>query len=169
MSDKMHKQKRTSVISLGRKALGVAVASTLMAMSSAHATGMGRLTVLSALGQPLKAEIELTSPSKDEIGALVPKLASADAYRQANIEFNAALLSLRFAIEPKGAGYVIKVSSTQAMNEPFVDMLLEMTSSNGKLLREYTFLLDPAELRNGQSPQVAQPNLVAGKAAPGRG
>ncbi|NDI85139.1 LysM peptidoglycan-binding domain-containing protein [Undibacterium sp. B2R-29] len=138
-------------------------------MSSAHATGMGRLTVLSALGQPLKAEIELTSPSKDEIGALVPKLASADAYRQANIEFNAALLSLRFAIEPKGAGYVIKVSSTQAMNEPFVDMLLEMTSSNGKLLREYTFLLDPAELRNGQSPQVAQPNLVAGKAAPDAG
>ncbi len=169
MSDKMHKQKRTSVISLGRKALGVAVASTLMAMSSAHATGMGRLTVLSALGQPLKAEIELTSPSKDEIGALVPKLASADAYRQANIEFNAALLSLRFAIEPKGAGYVIKVSSTQAMNEPFVDMLLEMTSSNGKLLREYTFLLDPAELRNGQAPQVAQPNLVAGKAAPDAG
>ncbi|MBC3932880.1 FimV/HubP family polar landmark protein [Undibacterium curvum] len=165
----MHKQKRTSVISLGRKALGVAVASTLMVMSGAHATGMGRLTVLSALGQPLKAEIELTSPSKDEIGALVPKLASADAYRQANIEFNAALLSLRFAIEPKGAGYVIKVSSTQAMNEPFVDMLLEMTSSNGKLLREYTFLLDPAELRNGQAPQVAQPNPVAGKAAPDAG
>lgn len=169
MSDKMHKQKRTSVISLGRKAVGVAVASTVLMMSSAHATGMGRLTVLSALGQPLRAEIELTSPSKDEIGALVPKLASADAYRQANIEFNAALLSLRFAVEPKGSGYVIKVSSTQAMNEPFVDMLLEMTSSNGKLLREYTFLLDPAELRNGQSPQVAQPNLVAGKAAPEAG
>ncbi|MBC3935071.1 FimV/HubP family polar landmark protein [Undibacterium rugosum] len=165
----MHKQKRTSVISLGRKALGVAVASTLMVMSSAHATGMGRLTVLSALGQPLKAEIELTSPGKDEISSLVPKLASADAYRQANIEFNAALLSLRFSIEPKGAGYIIKVSSTQAMNEPFVDMLLEMTSSNGKLLREYTFLLDPAELRNGQAPQVAQPNSVAAKAAPEAG
>jgi pilus assembly protein FimV len=49
------------------------------------------------------------------------------------------------------------------MNEPFVDMLLEMNSSNGKLLREYTFLLDPAELRNSQSPQLANPTVVANK------
>ncbi|MBC3886269.1 FimV/HubP family polar landmark protein [Undibacterium griseum] len=163
----MLKQKRTSVISLGRKALSVAVASTLLFVSNAHATGMGRLTVLSSLGQPLRAEIELTSPDKDEVGSLVPKLASADAFRQANIDFNPALLSFRFAIEQRGTGYVIKVNSTQAMNEPFVDMLLEMNSSNGKLLREYTFLLDPAELRNSQSPQVSSPNVVNSKAQTG--
>ena len=166
MSDKMHKQKRTSVISLGHKALSVAVTSTLLLMSNANATGMGRLTVLSALGQPLRAEIELTSPNRDEIDTLVPKLASAEAFRQANIDFNNALLSLRFAIEPKGGGYVIKVSSAQPINEPFVDMLLEITSSNGKLLREYTFLLDPAELRNSQSPQVSNPNIVVNKGQP---
>ena len=91
MSDKMHKQKRTSVISLGHKVLSVAVTSALLFMSDANATGMGRLTVLSSLGQPLKAEIELTSPNKDEIDSLVPKLASAEAFRQANIEFNPAL------------------------------------------------------------------------------
>ncbi|MBC3877129.1 FimV family protein [Undibacterium sp. FT79W] len=159
----MHKQKRTSVTSLGRKVLSIAVTSSLLLMSQANATGMGRLTVLSSLGQPLRAEIELTSPSKDEIGSLVPKLASAEAFRQANIDFNAALLSLRFAVEPRGSGYVIKVTSSQAMNEPFVDMLLEMNSSNGKLLREYTFLLDPAELRNSQSPQLANPTVVANK------
>lgn len=163
MSDKMHKQKRTSVTSLGRKVLSIAVTSSLLLMSQANATGMGRLTVLSSLGQPLRAEIELTSPSKDEIGSLVPKLASAEAFRQANIDFNAALLSLRFAVEPRGSGYVIKVTSSQAMNEPFVDMLLEMNSSNGKLLREYTFLLDPADLRNSQSPQLANPTVVANK------
>jgi pilus assembly protein FimV len=163
MSDKMHKQKRTSVTSLGRKVLSIAVTSSLLLMSQANATGMGRLTVLSSLGQPLRAEIELTSPSKDEIGSLVPKLASAEAFRQANIDFNAALLSLRFAVEQRGSGYVIKVTSSQAMNEPFVDMLLEMNSSNGKLLREYTFLLDPAELRNSQSPQLANPTVVANK------
>lgn len=163
MSDKMHKQKRTSVTSLGRKVLSIAVTSSLLFISQANATGMGRLTVLSSLGQPLRAEIELTSPSKDEIGSLVPKLASAEAFRQANIDFNAALLSLRFAVEQRGSGYVIKVTSSQAMNEPFVDMLLEMNSSNGKLLREYTFLLDPAELRNSQSPQLANPTVVANK------
>ncbi|WP_423014582.1 FimV/HubP family polar landmark protein [Undibacterium sp. Di27W] len=146
---------------LGRKALSVAVASSLFALSSAHATGLGKLTVLSALGQPLRAEVELTSPSKEEIDSLVPKLASQEAFKQANIDFNAALLSLRFAIEQRGANYVIRISSSQAMNEPFVDMLLEMNSSNGKLLREYTFLLDPAELRNSQSAQVSNPTLVA--------
>lgn len=161
MSDKMHNQKSSSTISLGRKALSAAVASALLFISSAHATGLGRLTVLSSLGQPLRAEIELTSPTKEEVGSLVPKLAHPDAFRQANIDFNPALLSLRFSVEQRGSGYVIRISSTQAMNEPFVDLLLEMNSSNGKLLREYTFLLDPAELRNSQSAQVASPVTVA--------
>lgn len=161
MSDKMHNQKKSSVITVGRKALSVAVASSLFMLSSAHATGLGKLTVLSALGQPLRAEVELTSPAKEEIDSLVPKLASQEAFKQANIDFNVALLSLRFAVEQRGANYVIRISSSQAMNEPFVDMLLELNSTNGKLLREYTFLLDPAELRNSQSAQVSNPVVVA--------
>ncbi|MCU6433934.1 LysM peptidoglycan-binding domain-containing protein [Undibacterium sp. Jales W-56] len=162
MSYKMHNYKRSPVTFLGAKVLGAAVASSLFMLSSAYATGLGKLTVLSSLGQPLRAEIELTSPNKDEIGSLVPKLASSDAFRQASIDFNPALLSLRFSVEQRGPGYVIRISSNQAMNEPFVDMLLELNSSNGKLLREYTFLLDPAELRNSQSAQVANPVTVAG-------
>lgn len=161
MSYKMNNYKRLPMSSLGRKLMSAAVASSFLLLSNAHATGLGRLTVLSALGQPLRAEIELTSPDKDEVASLVPKLASAEAFRQSSIDFNPALLSLRFAVESRGAGYVIRVSSTQAMNEPFVDLLLEMNSSNGKLLREYTFLLDPAELRNSQSAQVANPVSVA--------
>ena len=154
----MQKQKRKSVISLGRNALSVAVASAMLFAADASATGMGRLTVLSALGQPLKAEIELTSPNKEELGSLTPKLASPEAFKRANIEFNAALLSLQFGIEQRGNNYIIKVTSSQPMNEPFVDMLLELNSSNGKLLREYTFLLDPVDLRTGQSAQVAAKN-----------
>jgi pilus assembly protein FimV len=146
MSNKMHNSKHAPMISLSRKVLGAAVASSLLLLSNANATGLGRLTVLSALGQPLRAEIELTSPNKDEVSSLTPKLASVEAFKQASIDFNPALLSIRFAIEARGAGYVIRVTSPQAMNEPFVDLLLEMNSSNGKLLREYTFLLDPAEL-----------------------
>lgn len=149
------------MISLGRKVLGAAVASSLLILSNANATGLGRLTVLSALGQPLRAEIELTAPNKDEVSSLTPKLASVEAFKQASIDFNPALLSIRFSVEARGAGYVIRVTSPQAMNEPFVDLLLEMNSSNGKLLREYTFLLDPAELRNSQSAQVANPVNIA--------
>ncbi|WP_394779214.1 FimV/HubP family polar landmark protein [Undibacterium sp.] len=158
----MHNYKRSPSMLSGRKALGAAIASALLLLATgANATGLGRLTVLSPLGQPLRAEIELTSPSKEDIGSLVPKLASVDAFRQANIDFNPALTSLRFVVEQRGSGYVIRVSSAQAMNEPFVDLLLELNSSNGKLLREYTFLLDPADLRTSQSAQIANPVSIA--------
>jgi pilus assembly protein FimV len=137
------------------KKLTAAVASALVLSSAAHAAGLGKLTVLSALGQPLRAEIELTAVSSDEANGLVAKLASPDAFRTANIEFNPALLSLRFAVEQRNGRQFIRVSSTQPLNEPFVDMLLELTWNNGRLVREYTFLLDPAELRATQSAQVA--------------
>lgn len=109
---------------------------------------------MSSLGQPLRAEIELTSVAADEAGSLVPKLASAEAFRQANVELNPALLSLRFAVEQRNGTQVIRVTSTQPINEPFVDMLLELGGSKGRLVREYTFLLDPPEIRNQQSAQI---------------
>jgi len=137
------------------KKLTAAVASALVLSSAAHAAGLGKLTVLSALGQPLRAEIELTAVSSDEANGLVAKLASPEAFRTANIEFNPALLSLRFAVEQRNGRQFIRVSSSQPLNEPFVDMLLELTWNNGRLVREYTFLLDPAELRATQSAQVA--------------
>ncbi|CAH0231363.1 hypothetical protein SRABI118_02478 [Massilia sp. Bi118] len=137
------------------KKLTAAVASALVLSSAVHAAGLGKLTVLSALGQPLRAEIELTAVSSEEASGLVAKLASPEAFRTANIEFNPALLSLRFAVEQRNGRQFIRVSSTQPLNEPFVDMLLELSWNNGRLVREYTFLLDPAELRATQSAQVA--------------
>ena len=137
------------------KTLTAAVASAVLLTSAATAAGLGKLTVLSALGQPLRAEIELTSVSADEAPGLVAKLASPDAYRAANIELNPALLSLRFAVEQRGARQFVRITSPQPLNEPFVDLLLELSWNNGRLVREYTFLLDPAELRATQSAQVA--------------
>jgi len=137
------------------KQLTAAVASAMVLMSSADAAGLGKLTVLSALGQPLRAEIELTAVSPEEASALAAKLASPEAFRTANIDFNPALLSLRFNVEQRGGRQFIRVTSSQPLNEPFVDMLLELSWANGRLVREYTFLLDPAELRATQSAQVA--------------
>jgi len=143
------------------KKLTAAVASALVLTSAAHAAGLGKLTVLSALGQPLRAEIELTAVSGDEASGLAAKLASPDAFKAANIDFNPALLSLRFNVEQRGGRQFIRVSSTQPLNEPFVDMLLELSWNNGRLVREYTFLLDPAELRATQSAQVAAGEMRA--------
>ncbi|WP_234814637.1 FimV/HubP family polar landmark protein [Noviherbaspirillum denitrificans] len=146
------------------KTLSAAVASALV-FSNAWAAGLGKLTVLSSLGQPLRAEIELTAVSKDEVGALTAKLATADAFRQANIDFHPALSTLRFAVEQRGDRQFIRMTSSQPLNEPFVDMLLELAGPNGRLVREYTFLLDPADLRTTQSAQVA-PMPVPESAAP---
>jgi pilus assembly protein FimV len=160
MSLNMHSNKSPRRLAINLKALSVAVASAWFLMPGAEAAGLGKLTVLSSLGQPLRAEIEMTSVAKDEVGTLTAKLASPAAFRQANIEFNPALMSLRFAIEQRGGASVIRVSSSQPMNEPFVDMLLELNGSNSRLLREYTFLLDPADLRMAQPAQVASPISV---------
>lgn len=151
-------QKPSKVASFALKTLTAAMLSgAVLAPISVNAAGLGKLTVLSSLGQPLRAEIELTSVTPEEASELVAKLASPDAFRAANIDFNPALLSLRFEVEARGARQFIRVTSAQPINEPFVDMLLELTWTNGRLVREYTFLLDPADLRTAQAPQVAAP------------
>lgn len=137
----------------------------LLLPSLAVAAGLGKLTVLSGLGQPLKAEIELVSMQKGETDNLSVRLPSAEAFRQANIEYGGALLSVKFSIEKRGADrHVIVLSSTQPMNEPFLDLLVELDWSTGRLVREYTFLLDPSEYKGPQpAPEAAAP---AGTAAP---
>jgi pilus assembly protein FimV len=149
MSQKSHFKIRPKLMAYSLKTLSAAVVSTVL-FTNAYGAGLGKLTVLSSLGQPLHAEIELTAVSKEESGSLRVKLASADAFRQANIEFNSALYALRFAIEQRGGQQFIRVTSTQPINEPFVDMLLEVSGTNSRLVREYTFLLDPADLRKSR-------------------
>ena len=169
MSINMHSSNHSQLASFSMKTLSAAVLSAVLC-TSAYAAGLGKLTVLSSLGQPLRAEIELTSVAKEEAGTIVAKLASAEAYRQANIEFSPALFALRFAIENRGERHFIRVTSSQPINEPFVAMLLELGGTNNRLVREYTFLLDPADLRMGPSTQVAAtPNAGARTAAAAAG
>ena len=106
---------------------------------------MGGINVVSALGQPLKAEVELVSVNKAEKASLVARLASPDVYRGAGLEYPYGT-KFKFQIESRANGEsYIKVSSAQPINDPFVSMLVELTWASGKLLREYTFLLDPPD------------------------
>ena len=148
---------RPRIVSYALKTIAGMLACGVVLFPAAQAAGLGKLTVLSALGQPLQAEIELTAVASSEAGTLVAKLAPADAYRAANIEFNPTLLLLRFAVEQRGVRQFVRISSTQAVNEPFVDLLLELGWDSGRLVREYTFLLDPPEMRQTQPAQVAVP------------
>ena len=146
---------------------GVLVAITLglaIPAGGAYAAGLGRLNVQSALGQPLRAEVEVPSVGQDEAATLQVRLAPQSAFRQANLEFNPALTQLRFDLEPRGDGtYVVHVSSAQPVNEPFLDLLLELTWSTGRVLREYTVLLDPPALKT--APEVVPPVAVQAQPA----
>jgi pilus assembly protein FimV len=155
---------------VGRKAaLALAVALTFgvsAAPETARAAGLGPLTVQSALGQPLKAEVEVTSVTPEELQSLSVRLAPQAAFRQAGIEFNPALASLRFSLDKSNGRHIVRITSTQAINEPFVDLLLELNWATGRLVREYTFLLDPPELRVGKAPEPITPVVVAQTPAP---
>lgn len=136
------------------KALSAAVLLACAASPASHAAGLGKLTVLSSLGQPLHAEIELTAVGKDEGDDLRARLAPVEAYREANVDFNPALMSLRFATERRAGRQFVRITSSQPINEPYIDMLIELDGRNARLLREYTFLLDPADLKLGRPAQI---------------
>lgn len=133
----------------------------------AHAAGLGKLTVVSALGQPLRAEIELTA-SREEYSSLSARLASAEAFRNAGIEYSPVLAGIRFALDRRADGQpYLHVTSERPLNEPFIDMLVEVNWTSGRLVREYTFLLDPPDVFRKPAPapvavpQVRPPAAVA--------
>ncbi len=132
----------------------------------ANAAGLGRLSVLSSLGQPLKAEIDLVSVGKDELATLSTRLASPDAYKQANLQYGPLLIGLRLNIDkrPNGEPY-IKVTSTRPVNEPFIDLLVELDWAAGRITREYTALIDPPDFASAPVATRPAPVLQAPAAA----
>jgi pilus assembly protein FimV len=121
-----------------------------------QAAGLGKLTVYSGLGQPLRAEIELLAVEKDEVGSLAARLASSDAFQQAGIAYSTQLAQLKLAVDKNNRGQpVIKVTSAQPFDEPFLDLLVELSWSSGRIVREYTALLDPPDVGIPLSPPVA--------------
>lgn len=160
----------TRVPGVKRLAAALAIAFTLGAANS-WAAGLGRLTVQSALGQQLRAEVEIGALDAGSSGTLVAKLAPEQAFRDAGLTFNPMLRSLRFAVQtrPDGTAFVL-ISSARPINEPFLEMLVELTWSRGRFVRGYTFLLDPPELRSVtresvDGREVASPPIVSPAAA----
>src|SRR5437763_3303992 len=130
------------------------VAGTLAITPTALALGLGRLTVDSALGQPLSARIELTSASRDELESLSAKIADPTLYRQNNLTYQGVLARTRVAVDMAGGNPVLKISSSSPVTEPFLDLMVELNWASGRVVREYTFLLDPPGVA---APSVAEP------------
>lgn len=142
------------------KRISLAVCLALMPFT-ADAAGLGKLTVFSGLGEPLNAEIEL-SASSEELTSLSARIAPAETYTEQGIERPASLSALRVEMGKQANGTpVLKLTSAQPVNDPFLDMLIQMEWSTGRLLREYTALLDPPGYGDQKSAATAAPQISA--------
>lgn len=135
-------------------------AAALLLSASVYALGMGGINVTTALGQPLKADIELMAVSRTDRAGLEARLASAADYKAAGLQYPYGN-KFKFKLEtrPNGDPYLL-VSSDQPINDPFVSLLVDLTWPAGKMLREYTFLLDPPGYTPDQ-PGLADLRVVA--------
>lgn len=132
---------------------------------AASAAGFGKMTVLSNLGQPLSAEIDLVSVQPEEVQNLAVRLAPPDSFQERGVDYNSYLRSFRFQVARRDSGqYYIRVSSSQAINEPFVDFLVEMTWTGGRIVRQYTDVLDPADYAATSGSKTAVVNVPQGEA-----
>ena len=109
-----------------------------------HALGLGKLDLDSALNEPFDARIELLSPTIEELDSLNVRLADEAAFSRAGIPRLNILRVLNFVVKETESGAdVIRIYSNEPIREPFLNFLLEVSWSNGRLYREYTVLLDP--------------------------
>ena len=139
------------MVQVRKLVLAIAAASALSS-GMAQALGLGELTLKSTQNQPLLAEIELLDIKDLTAAEVVPSLAPPEEFTKAGVQRPAFLNDLRFTsvINPEGKS-VLRVTSTQPLSEPFVKFLVQVMWPNGRLLRDYSVLLDPAKF----SPQTA--------------
>jgi pilus assembly protein FimV len=131
----------------------VGAAALLLCHTSASAFSLGRMTVQSALGENLRAEIEVTNLSPEEAATLQSAIASGEAFRAAGVDFNPALSGAEATLQRRADGRaVIRITGTRAVSEPFVDLILNFTWSGGRLQRSYTLLIDPPTMKAGPAP-----------------
>ncbi|HCJ4584819.1 TPA: FimV family protein [Pseudomonas aeruginosa] len=110
----------------------------------ASALGVGDITLHSALNQPLDADIELLDVGDLGADEIEVRLAGADVFAAAGVERLQFLNELRFSPVLQGrGGNRIHVSSSRPVQEPYLNFLVEVARPNGRIVREFTVLLDP--------------------------
>jgi pilus assembly protein FimV len=155
-----HPQWRATAVSFAAAAL------LSLAATNAFSLALGRVTVQSALGEPLRAEVEVPEINADEAATLRAAVAAPDSFKAAGLEYNPALsgLSITLLRRPDGKMY-LRVTSDRPISDPFVDLILEVTWASGRIVRDYTMLFDPPNLRQAAVPVVVpQVSATAGAA-----
>ena len=137
-----------------------AIVSTGLFTADANALALGQIHVRSALGEPLRADIDLPQISAAEAESLKAGTAAPDVYRAQGLEYSSAVNDIRvqFQRRPDGTG-VLRLSSSRAINDPFIDLVIDATWASGHIVRSYTMLLDPPELRRNTVPATTAPQI----------
>lgn len=152
-----------------KTAMAVAVAALFGIWgSNATALSLGRITVQSALGEPLRAEIDVPDINAEEANSLKTVAASPEAFRAAGLEYNPVMTGLQATLQRRANGRAyIRLSSDRAINDPFVDMILEASWASGRIVRDYTMLFDPPSLRQA-APAAPTPAQIPAQSSVSR-
>ncbi|MEM7206750.1 MAG: FimV/HubP family polar landmark protein [Pseudomonadota bacterium] len=144
-----------------RKLLSITTIILASLSTNVHALGLGNIEMLSALNQPLEAEIELLSVREGETDGMIATLGSQEAFLRAGLDRPFILTQLRFNVEERNDGTpYIRVISKKPIVEPFLNFLIEVDWPRGRLVREYTVLLDPPVFMTQQA-ESSQPSQSA--------
>ena len=146
--------------------LRVLISAILLAPAAAFGLGLGEIRLGSALNEPFSAEIDLVAATPEELASLDAHLAAPEVFTRYGIDRPAFLNSLEFTVGRGQDGRsVLLVRSRDAISEPFVSFLIDVNWPRGRLLREYTVLLDPPAMLSAEA-SPAPPPVVAPTTAP---
>jgi len=147
--------------------LRVLISALLLSPAAAFGLGLGEIRLNSALNEPLSAEIDLVAATPEELGTLEASLASGEVFARYGLERPAFLNSLEFTVGRGQDGRsVLLVRSQGAISEPFVSFLVDVSWPRGRLLREYTVLLDPPAMLSAAETPAAAPVAAPVTSAP---
>jgi len=130
---------------MSRRLTRILLLPVLLVAGQALALGLGDIRLQSALNEPLRAEIDLLAAAPDELDHLTVQVASAETFERYGLDRPVFLSDMNFEVVKSGtaSGNIIRVRTPGPVSEPFVTFLVEAVWSRGRLLREYTVLLDP--------------------------
>ena len=138
----------------------VSAAFILLAPTLAHALSTGAIEGRSYLNQPLEARIPLTSATADELRSLRVNLAPSEVYQRAGIDLGSELAGLQFRIVADDGRPYILVTSRDSIRDPFLTFLVELSWGEGRLVREFTLLLDPPTLMAPAAPPETRQAVI---------
>ena len=140
------------------KLIPVLLLLSLMLAPLSHAASLGSLNLSSNLGEPLLAEVEVLLEPQESLSGLQAALASEQAYAKQGIRYQSHYLDLKVELQQNPQGLaVLKLSSSLPINEPYLDVLLQLDWAAGRLQKQYIVLLDPPQSAQAGAEPIAAP------------